>query len=69
MRSRRSYGGRRKARGYTTEATEEAIYNAILRATTVSSARGVLEALPLERTPEILERYGALGQDRIGGGG
>jgi D-aminopeptidase len=53
----------------TVEATEEAIYNAILRATTVSSARGVLEALPLEQTLEILERYGALGQDRIGGGG
>jgi len=52
----------------TVEATEEAIYNAILRATTVSSARGTLEALPLERTLEILERYGALGQDRIGGG-
>jgi D-aminopeptidase len=53
----------------TVEATEEAIYNAILRATTVSSARGILEALPLEQTLEILERYGALGQDRIGGGG
>jgi D-aminopeptidase len=52
----------------TVEATEEAIYNAMLRATTVSSARGTLEALPLERTLEILERYGALGQDRIGGG-
>jgi len=53
----------------TVEATEEAIYNAMLKATTVSSARGTLEALPLERTLEILERYGALGQDRIGGGG
>lgn len=50
----------------TVEATEEAIYNAMLRATTVSSARGTLEALPLERTLEILERYGALGHDRIG---
>lgn len=53
----------------TVEATEEAIYNAMLRATTVSSARGILEALPLEQTLKILERYGALGQDRIGGGG
>jgi D-aminopeptidase len=53
----------------TVEATEEAIYNAILRATTISSSRGTLEAIPLELTLEILERYGALGQDRIGGGG
>lgn len=51
------------------EATEEAIYNALLRATTVTSARGTLEALPIRETLEILERYGALNQDRIGSGG
>lgn len=49
------------------EATEEAIYNSLLKATTVSSGRGTLEALPLEPTLEILRRYGALHQDRIGG--
>lgn len=48
------------------EATEEAIYNSMLKATTVSSSRGTLEALPLEPTIEILKRYGALNQDRIG---
>jgi len=42
------------------EATEEAVYNAILKATTVSSERGTLEAIPLDRTVEILRRYGAI---------
>lgn len=42
------------------EATEEAIYNAILRATTVSSRRGSLEAIPLDETLAILEKYGVL---------
>lgn len=49
----------------TVEATEESIYNALFRATTVTSARGTLEAIPLERTLEILERYGALGRARL----
>lgn len=44
----------------TAEATEEAIYNAILKATTVSSMRGTLEALPLEQTISILKKYGVL---------
>ena len=42
------------------EATEEAIYNAILKATTVSSARGKLEAIPVDDVVQILERYNAL---------
>lgn len=42
----------------TVEATEEAIYNAILKATTVSSSRGTLEAIPLDAVLEILRRYG-----------
>jgi D-aminopeptidase len=46
------------------EATEEAIYNSLFRATTTRGHRGTGEALPLERVREILERYGALGQDR-----
>jgi D-aminopeptidase len=48
----------------TAEATEEAIYNAILKATTVESTRGKLEAIPLDDVKRILEQYGALNQDR-----
>jgi D-aminopeptidase len=47
----------------TVEATEEAIYNAIFKATTVSSSRGTLEAVPLERLLEILQRYSVLHWD------
>ena len=47
----------------TVEATEEAIYNAILKATTVSSSRGRLEAIPLEETIDILKKYNALDWD------
>lgn len=43
------------------EATEEAIYNAIFRATTVTSSRGTLEAIPLEPLLEVLEKYRVLG--------
>lgn len=45
----------------TVEATEEAIYNALLRATTVQGRdQHVADALPIARTVEILEAYGAL---------
>lgn len=44
----------------TAEATEEAIYNAIFKATTVTSDRGTLEAVPLDQVLEILEKYRAL---------
>ena len=47
----------------TAEATEEAIYNAILKATTVESSRGRLEAIPLEDTIKILKKYNALHWD------
>jgi D-aminopeptidase len=40
------------------EATEEAIYNSLFMATTVTSRKGTVEALPLERVREILRRYG-----------
>ena len=40
------------------EATEEAIYNSILRATTVTSGRATVEAIPIDRVREILSRYG-----------
>ena len=43
------------------EATEEAIYNSLFRATTVTGIDGHRsEALPIERTLEILKRNGAL---------
>ena len=47
----------------TAEATEEAIYNAILKATTVTSSRGTLEAIPVDDVRRILDKYNALGWD------
>lgn len=46
------------------EATEEAIYNSLFKATTVQGHRATVEALPLEKTIEILRKYDALNQDR-----
>ena len=46
------------------EATEEAIYNSLFRATSVRGHRGTVEALPLERTLEVLRKYDALDWDR-----
>ncbi|MAV32096.1 MAG: aminopeptidase [Gammaproteobacteria bacterium] len=46
-----------------TEATVEAVYNAIFKATTVTSARGELKAVPIERVKTILEKYNALHWD------
>jgi D-aminopeptidase len=40
------------------EATEEAIYNSILRATTLTSRRATLEAIPIDQVRQILARYG-----------
>jgi D-aminopeptidase len=42
------------------EATEEAIYNSLFRAVTVSGHRGTVEALPIDETLEILADYGVL---------
>jgi D-aminopeptidase len=42
------------------EATEEAVYNSMLRATTVTGRGNTVEALPIERTTEILKKYGAI---------
>ncbi|MGH7700270.1 MAG: P1 family peptidase [Gemmatimonadales bacterium] len=44
----------------TIEATEEAIYNSLLRAETVRGYRGTATALPLDSTVAILQRYGAI---------
>jgi D-aminopeptidase len=42
------------------DATEEAVYNSLFKATTTSNRRGSVEALPIDRTLEILRRYGAV---------
>lgn len=42
------------------EATEEAIYNSLFRATTTTGRGRTVEALPLDRTIEILRKYRAL---------
>lgn len=42
------------------DATEEAIYNSMLRAETVRGYRGVVRALPVDSTITILKRHGAI---------
>jgi D-aminopeptidase len=42
------------------EATEEAIYNSLFRASTITFRGNTVEALPLDRTLEVLRKYGAL---------
>jgi D-aminopeptidase len=42
------------------EATEEAIYNSMLRATTMSGNGHTIAALPMEKTVEVLKKYKAL---------
>lgn len=42
------------------EATEEAIYNSLLRAVSVRGYRGTVPALPIDSTVAILKRYGAI---------
>jgi D-aminopeptidase len=42
------------------EATEEAIYNSLFRATTVSGRGRTVEALPMDRTLEILRKHGLI---------
>jgi D-aminopeptidase len=44
------------------EATEEAIYNSLFRAVTITGRGHTVEALPIDRTLEILKRYHALGR-------
>jgi D-aminopeptidase len=48
----------------TAEATEEAIYNAIFKATTIESDRGIRKAIPLKDLMRILEKYNALHWDK-----
>ncbi|MGI8741989.1 MAG: P1 family peptidase [Bryobacteraceae bacterium] len=42
------------------EATEEAVYNSLLRATTTTGRGHTVEALPVEKTVEILRKYGVI---------
>ena len=42
------------------EATEEAIYNSLLQATTTTGSGHTVEALPIERTVEILKKHGVV---------
>jgi len=42
------------------EATEEAVYNSLLRAVTMTGRGRTVEALPLDRATEILRRHGAI---------
>jgi D-aminopeptidase len=43
------------------EATEEAIYNSLLRAVTMTGNGHTVQALPIDRTVDILRRHGAVG--------
>ena len=40
------------------EVTEEAVYNSLLRATTMSGNDETVEALPIERLRQVLAKYG-----------
>jgi D-aminopeptidase len=42
------------------EATEEAVYNSMLKASTVASRAGRAEAIPIDRLTEVLRRYRAI---------
>ena len=47
------------------EATEEAVYNSLLRATTVTGRGGTrVEALPIDETIRILKKYNAIQGER-----
>jgi D-aminopeptidase len=48
----------------TVEATEEAIINALLKATTVEGARGRLEAIDIDAVIAVLEHHRVLGWDK-----
>ena len=42
------------------EATEEAVYNSLLRAEAVRGLRGIVRALPIDSTVAILRRHGLI---------
>ena len=50
------------------EATEEAVLNALLRATTMTGSGRTVEALPVDRLREVLAQYGRESASGLGGG-
>jgi D-aminopeptidase len=42
------------------EATEEAVYNSLFQGTSVTGRGHSIEALPLDKTIEILKKYNAI---------
>jgi D-aminopeptidase len=44
------------------ESTEEAIYNSLFRATTITGQGHTIEAIPIDRTLAILRKYGVVGK-------
>jgi D-aminopeptidase len=42
------------------EATEEAIYNSLLQATTTTGNGRTVQALPIDKTVEILRKYAVI---------
>lgn len=46
----------------TVEATEEALYNSLFMATTTTANGKTVEALPLDKTREVLKKYGVAGR-------
>lgn len=46
------------------EAIQESVYNAMLKAKTVTSSRGTLEAIDVEKVKGILEKYNVLDYDK-----
>jgi D-aminopeptidase len=47
----------------TVEATQESIYNALFKATTVTSSRGTSHAISIDQVVEILKKYNSLNWD------
>lgn len=48
----------------TVEATQEAVYNSLFKATTMTGRGRTIEALPIDKTVEILKKYNALNWDK-----
>ncbi len=46
------------------EATEEAIYNSLLMATTVQGFRGTVEAIPIDEVLTVMRQYGRMNANR-----
>jgi D-aminopeptidase len=46
------------------EATEEAIYNSLFMATTMTGSGRTVEAIPLDRVREVLARHGVAQEPR-----